>query len=439
MEAALGLASLDTRGQALEQRPRLGTQGHSAPAEPALIEADAVTRVFGPREREALAMLQDGADKDTILARTSTVLALNRVSFEVPRGEILVVMGLSGSGKSTMLRCLNRLIEPSSGTIRVGGAEVTRMASRELREFRRRNFGMVFQHFALFPHRTILQNVEFGLEVQGIPPAKRRDAAMQAIALVGLGGWENKSPGQLSGGMKQRAGLARALAADAEILLMDEAFSALDPLIRRDMQQELVALQARLRKTVVFVSHDLDEAIALGGRIVLMKDGAIVQAGTAEQILAAPATEYVARFVEHIDASSVLTLSSLADPHTPRLQVADGAAEGIARMAASGRETLPVVEAGGRLLGHVTREALERACRVGARLEDAVEPCPRLGAALPLKQALPVLAEEAGPVAVVDAEDRLVGTLDRAAALTALARAKHTAAPGASPSRTEDA
>ena len=430
MEAPV-LVSVDTPGQAPEQRPGLGMPGRSAPAEPPLIEVEGVTRVFGPREREALAMLQDGADKDTILARTSTVLALNRVSFEVPRGEILVVMGLSGSGKSTMLRCLNRLIEPSSGTIRVGGAEVTRMAPRELREFRRRNFGMVFQHFALFPHRTILQNVEFGLEVQGTVPAKRRDAAMQAIALVGLGGWENKSPGQLSGGMKQRAGLARALAADAEILLMDEAFSALDPLIRRDMQQELVDLQRRLRKTVVFVSHDLDEAIALGGRIVLMKDGAIVQAGTAEQILAAPATEYVARFVEHIDASSVLTLSSLADQHAPRLQAADGAAEGIARMAACGRETLPFVEADGRLLGQVAHESLEHVRRAGGRLEDIVEPCARLGAALTLKQALPVLAAEADPVAVVDAAERLIGTLDRATALSALAQAGKRA-PGAS-------
>lgn len=427
MEAPVGLASLDSPGRASELRPRLGMPGMSAPA-PAdlpLIEVEGVTRVFGPREREALALLQDGADKDSILARTGTVVALNRVSFEVPRGAILVVMGLSGSGKSTMLRCLNRLIEPSGGSVRVGGAEVTRMAPRELREFRRRNFGMVFQHFALFPHRTILQNVEFGLEVQGTSPAKRRDAAMQAVALVGLQGWEHKMPGQLSGGMKQRAGLARALAADAEILLMDEAFSALDPLIRRDMQQELVALQARLRKTVVFVSHDLDEAIALGGRIVLMKDGAIVQAGTAEQILAAPATEYVARFVEHIDASSVLTLASLADPHAPRLLLADGAAAGIARMESCGCEALPVVAADGRLLGQVTRKALERARQAGGRLDDAVAPCPRLEAALPLKRALAVLAAEAGPVAVVDAAGRLVGTLDRAAALSALARAGH--------------
>ena len=296
------------------------------------------------------------------------------------------------------------------------------MAPRALREFRRRTFGMVFQHFALFPHRTILQNVEFGLEVQGTPPGKRRDAAMQAITLVGLQGWEHKSPGQLSGGMKQRAGLARALAADAEILLMDEAFSALDPLIRRDMQQELVALQARLRKTIVFVSHDLDEAIALGGRIVLMKDGAIVQAGTAEQILAAPATDYVARFVENIDVSSVLTLGGLADPRAPRLALADGVAGAIERMESCGCETLPVTGAEGILLGCVTREALDRTRRTGSRLQDAVEACAQLDAALTLKRALPIIAAEAGPVAVVDAAGRLVGTLDRAAALTALAR-----------------
>lgn len=245
------------------------------------------------------------------------------------------------------------------------------MAPRELREFRRRTFGMVFQHFALFPHRTILENVEFGLEVQGRPSAKRRESAMEAIKLVGLDGWERKWPGELSGGMKQRAGLARALAANAEILLMDEAFSALDPLIRRDMQDELVALQARLRKTVVFVSHDLDEAIALGGRIVLMKDGAIVQAGTAEQILSAPATKYVERFIEHIDISSVLTLGGLADPRAPLAVLAD---------------------------------------------------CPRLDATVTLKRALPMLAAGPGLIAVVDGAGGVVGSLTRESALRALAR-----------------
>ncbi len=236
------------------------------------------------------------------------------------------------------------------------------MGKQQLREFRRRTFGMVFQHFALFPHRTVLENVEFGLEVQGVARAARRKSAETALGLVGLAGWEDKRLGQLSGGMKQRAGLARALAADARILLMDEAFSALDPLIRRDMQGELVALQRRLRKTIVFVSHDLDEAIALGGRIALMMDGAIVQDGTAESILAAPATPYVARFVEHIDVSGVLRIATLMDPGAPSppgrrvtLRPDMTLREALPLLAAA--DGVPVVDAGGQHLGVLWRDA----------------------------------------------------------------------------------
>jgi glycine betaine/proline transport system ATP-binding protein len=399
---------------------------------PPLIEARSVSRVFGPRERDAIAMLRDGADRGTILARTGTVIALNQVSFNVARGEILVVMGLSGSGKSTLLRCLNRLIEPSSGSVHVGGRDVTRMGAGELRQFRRASFGMVFQHFALFPHRTVLENVEYGLEVQGASRAARREAAMGAIELVGLGGWEGKRPGQLSGGMKQRAGLARALAANADVLLMDEAFSALDPLIRRDMQQELVALQERLRKTIVFVSHDLDEAIALGGRIVLMKDGAIVQAGTAEQILAAPATPYVERFVEHIDASGVLTAATLLDRGAPALRGSDSAAIGLGLLRDLGAAALPVLGPDGRLLGRAGQAALEREVALAGTVGNAAAPCASLGAAMTLREALPVLAAEPDGVPVVDAAGQFLGTLGRAAALAGLARARGPA-PGPVP------
>lgn len=346
-----------------------------------MIAAEGVNCVFGPREREAREMLRAGESRAAILSRTGTVVALDDVSLRVERGELLVVMGLSGSGKSTLLRCLNRLVEPTGGSIRVAGREVTRMGTRELREFRRRTFGMVFQHFALFPHRTVLENVEFGLEVQGVGRAARRRASETALGLVGLAGWEGKRLSQLSGGMKQRAGLARALAADAEILLMDEAFSALDPLIRRDMQSELVALQQRLRKTIVFVSHDLDEAIALGGRIALMKDGAIVQDGTAEGILAAPATPYVERFVEHIDASGVLRVGTLMD-----------------------RDVLPHDPARASLRTSMT-----------------------------LREALPVLAAEPDGVPVLDDAGRPVGRLWRAAALSALAHRGHDRAPGGAP------
>ena len=401
---------------------------------PPLIEVQAVSRVFGPREREALAMMREGHDRAAILARTGTVVALNQVGFSVAQGEILVVMGLSGSGKSTLLRCLNRLVEPSSGRVVVGGQDVTAMGAAELRRFRRASFGMVFQHFALFPHRTVLENVEYGLEVQGIARAARREAAMRAIALVGLDGWEGKPPSALSGGMKQRAGLARALAADADILLMDEAFSALDPLIRRDMQRELAALQARLRKTIVFVSHDLDEAIALGGRIVLMKDGAIAQIGTAEQILAAPATPYVERFVEHVDASSVFTLANLIDRDAPVLRTSESASGGLAALRERGAAALPVIDADERLAGSAAAPALEHAASLGATVGSAARPAATLAAAMTLRQALPTLAAEPGDVAVVDKDGRYLGTLGRTRALAALARVREeTAWTGAFP------
>ncbi len=335
-----------------------------------MILAEGLRCVFGAREREALSMLRAGESRTAIMERTGTVVALDDVGLRVDEGELLVVMGLSGSGKSTLLRCLNRLVTPSSGSIRVAGQDVMAMGSRELRRFRRRTFGMVFQHFALLAHRTVLQNVEFGLEIQGVARRERRRAAEQALDLVGLAGWEDKRPGQLSGGMKQRAGLARALAADASILLMDEAFGALDPLIRHDMQAELVALQRRLRKTIVFVSHDLDEAVALGGRIALMMDGAIVQDGTAESILAAPATPYVKRFVAHIDVSSVLRVATLAD-----------------RSATPPRGSWPVLQ------GDMT-----------------------------LREALPLLAEGPDGLAVQDEAGRTIGVLSRRAALAALAR-----------------
>jgi len=396
---------------------------------PTLIEVRRVSKVFGAREAEALAMLGAGEDRATVLERTGTAVGLNQVSFNVVEGEILVVMGLSGSGKSTLLRCLNRLVQPSGGTVRVRGADVTAMAPAALRTFRRHTFGMVFQHFALFPHRTILENVEFGLEVQGMAKPARRDSAMRAIELVGLKGWDKHYPSQLSGGMKQRAGLARALAADAAVLLMDEAFSALDPLIRRDMQQELVELQRRLQKTIVFVSHDLDEAIALGGRIVLMKDGAIVQLGHAEDILMNPATPYVARFVEHIDVASVIKVGALLASVPVLLRTHDEPGAAAARLEAAGQASALVVDAAGRLEGRAAAAALRQAQRGGQGIGHAVEPCPSVHAGATIKQALPTVAAEAEPVAVVDDDGLLQGTVDRVGVCNALARRAQAAQP----------
>ena len=393
---------------------------------PTLIEVRRVSKVFGSRVSEAMALLDAGEDRAAVLDKTGTVIGLNQVSFDVAEGEILVVMGLSGSGKSTLLRCLNRLVQPTSGTVRVRGADVTAMTPAALRDFRRHTFGMVFQHFALFPHRTILENVEFGLEVQGMARPARRDSAMRAIELVGLKGSDARYPSELSGGMKQRAGLARALAADAAVLLMDEAFSALDPLIRRDMQAELVELQKRLSKTIVFVSHDLDEAIALGGRIVLMKDGAIVQVGYAEEVLMNPATPYVARFVEHIDVASVIKVGALLATVPVLLRIHEDAGDAAGRVQAAGCGSALVVDASGRLEGRATVADLRRSHGgIGA----AVRPCARLHAAATVKQALPVVAAEAEPVAVIDDDGLLQGTIDRTGIINALARRAHVQQP----------
>jgi glycine betaine/proline transport system ATP-binding protein len=322
-----------------------------------LISVTSVSKVFGGDAARAIKAIDERADKATVFKQTGAVVGLHGISFDVAEGEILIVMGLSGCGKSTMLRCLNRLIDPSAGSILIGGQDITKLTAEELPFFRRKRFGMVFQNFALLPYRTILGNAAYGLELQGAAKPEREVKAREALALVGLAGWEDKLPHELSGGMQQRAGLARALAVDPQILLMDEAFSALDPLIRRGMQNELRQLQDRLKKTIVFVSHDLDEAIALGGRIVLMKDGSIVQIGKPEEIVLKPADDYVRRFVEHVDVASVITLQSMME--------AGPSAGAPMPLTATLREALPVLAANetgvmvtnreGRPVGHVTR------------------------------------------------------------------------------------
>ncbi len=266
-----------------------------------------VTKIFGDRPAEALPLVERGRTRAEILEATGQTLGVAEVSFAVSPGETLVVMGLSGCGKSTLLRCVNRLIEPTRGRVTLGDVAVTELGPDELRELRRRRFGMVFQRFALLPQRTVRRNVELGLEIQGVAPAERRARAAATIEQVGLSGWEDALPLQLSGGMQQRVGLARALAVDPDVLLMDEAFSALDPLIRADMQRELVELQRRVRKTVLFISHDLDEALAVGDRILLMKDGRVVQEGTPVEIVTRPVDDYVRRFVEDVDKAKVVT------------------------------------------------------------------------------------------------------------------------------------
>ena len=257
-----------------------------------------VSKIFGNNWKAALAMTREGADKADILARTGCSVGLDDVSLDIPGGRIFVIMGLSGSGKSTLVRHINRLIEPTSGEILVGGSNVLDLKPKALRDFRNRRVSMVFQNFGLMPHRTVLQNVVYGQRVRGLTKVDARPIGMQWIETVGLSGYENKFPHQLSGGMKQRVGLARALAADTDVILMDEAFSALDPLIRADMQDQLLQLEKNLHKTIVFITHDLDEALRIGAQIAILKDGKLVQVGTPGDILNSPANDYVARFVQ---------------------------------------------------------------------------------------------------------------------------------------------
>ncbi|MGO1712719.1 MAG: quaternary amine ABC transporter ATP-binding protein, partial [Senegalia sp. (in: firmicutes)] len=274
-----------------------------------VVEVKDVYKIFGNKPKKAFPLLEKGMSKEEILKTTGNTVGINDASFSVEKDEFFVIMGLSGSGKSTLIRCLNRLIEPTQGEILIDGQDIA--DKDKLREIRRKKISMVFQNFGLFPHRNILSNVEYGLEVQDVEKEKRKAKAIEAIELVGLKGYEESMPDELSGGMKQRVGLARALANDPDILLMDEAFSALDPLIKKEMQDELLALQAKMHKTIIFITHDLDEALKLGDRIAVMKDGVIVQIGTSEDILTNPANDYVKEFVQDVDRSRVVTAEAI--------------------------------------------------------------------------------------------------------------------------------
>ncbi|WP_081803324.1 quaternary amine ABC transporter ATP-binding protein [Halotalea alkalilenta] len=382
-----------------------------------------LSKVFGKHPDRALALRDQGLDRAAILERTGDTLGLSNIDFEVRSGELLVIMGLSGSGKSTLIRCLNRLIEPSEGEISIEGDEITRMDAKRLRECRRRHFSMVFQHFALFPHRSVLANAEYALEIRGMPKAQRQEKALDALRRVGLEEWKDAYPRQLSGGMQQRVGLARALASDSSVMLMDEAFSALDPLIRRDMQQELVGLQRELDKTIVFITHDLDEALNIGDRIILLKDGEIVQVGTPEEILTRPANAYVERFVEGVDMSRVLTAQAAMRRPVAPVTLDDTPGEALARMDEGGVDTLYVVDDERRLAGILERGAVVRACAGEApSLATLIErEVPRVLPEEPLHHLFPMFNKRSYPIAVVDGEGRLRGVVVRGAVLAQLA------------------
>ncbi|WP_445669514.1 quaternary amine ABC transporter ATP-binding protein [Methanoculleus bourgensis] len=384
---------------------------------------EGLTRVFGQDPQKALELRKSGCSKEEIYEETGDTLALYDVSFEVMPGEIFVLMGLSGSGKSTLLRCINRLIEPTGGRILIDGEDIVGMSQEELRAVRRRKLGMIFQSFALLPHRTVLDNVVFGLEVQGIPEDERYQRGEELLRMVGLGDYGASMPSHLSGGMKQRVGLARALAGDPEILLMDEAFSALDPLIRREMQDELLDLQQRLNRTIIFVTHDLDEALKLGDRIALMRDGEIVQVGTPEEILTNPENAYVERFVAGVDMTKVLSASDVMRHPEPVARCTAGPRVALHLMEEHDIGSVFVVDRGRRLKGLVTLDGTLEAVRAGRGLEEIITTdIPTVALDTPLTDIISVIAGSPYPVAVVDDENRLQGLVFRGAILGALAR-----------------
>ncbi|MGK0277187.1 MAG: glycine betaine/proline transport system ATP-binding protein [Ilumatobacter sp.] len=334
------------------------------------LEAHGVWKVFGTKPQRALDMADGGASRSEVLEATGNTIGVRDVSFAVATGETFVIMGLSGSGKSTLLRCVAQLGGLSRGSVDLEGRELTSMSASELRDVRRTKLSMVFQHFGLFPHRRVIDNVAYGLEVQGIKRAVRRERAAAILDVVGLSGWGEHYPGQLSGGMQQRVGLARALAVEPTVLFFDEPFSALDPLIRRDMQDELLRLQGEMNRTIVFVTHDFDEAIKLGDRIAIMKDGEFDQIGTAEQLIADPATDYVREFTKDVSRAKVLTVRSAM---TPLAALADAMAEAPTVMVDvrdSIESVLPamlgsvaavgVLDRSGDLIGVVDRDAVIR-------------------------------------------------------------------------------
>lgn len=386
------------------------------------IEVRGLTKIFGKRVNRAKEMLKAGKTKPEILKATGATVGVDRADFSIKTGEIFVIMGLSGSGKSTTLRMLNRLIEPTDGQVLIDGDDIAKLDKQALREVRRQKLSMVFQGFALLPNRTVLQNAAFGLEIQGMEKDEREMKANKALDLVGLNGFADQYPDQLSGGMQQRVGLARALASDAEILLMDEAFSALDPLNRRDMQDELLDLQEDMQKTIVFISHDLNEALRIGDHIMIMKDGEIVQIGTPEEILSQPADDYVEKFIEGVDRSQVYTAANvMIRANTVNID-RDGPRLAARRMRDNEISSLYVVDTKRKLVGILDADDVRSALDAGQKdLRSIVKSdVPTTKMDTPLADLLDAVSTTPVPFAVVDDHDRLRGIIIRGAVLGAL-------------------
>ena len=384
------------------------------------IQVSNLSKVFGNRPERALAPEHAAKTRAQIQDEMDLVFALRNVSFEVDEGEIFVVMGLSGSGKSTLVRTLIRLIDATAGEILFGGENILEYDSEQLIQFRRNKVAMVFQHYGLLPHRRVLDNVAYGLEIQGMDKEERYSLAAKAIETVGLTGWEDYYPREMSGGMQQRVGLARALAVNPEVLLMDEPFSGLDPLIRREMQDELIALQRELQQTIVFITHDLNEALKIGNRIAIMRDGEIVQLGLPEEIVTKPADDYVADFVQDVSRSRVIQAGAVMRQPAAVVGDAQTPAAALEAMRAAGMDATFVVGADRQLIGSLSAAQAERLARQGvAALADAsLDPAIAVAPESFLDALIPMAANTEQPIAVVDEDDRLLGEVNRGVLLS---------------------
>jgi len=381
-------------------------------------------KLFGKDDK---ALLQEDwvktASKAEIQEKTGHVVAIKDVSLEVAVGSVFVVMGLSGSGKSTLVRALNRLIEPSEGMIEVDGEDILQYDNDQIIAFRRKKIGMVFQHYGLLPHKHVIDNVAYGLEVQGMPESERHEIASGILDKVGLSNWEYSYPYQLSGGMQQRVGIARALALDPEILLMDEPFSGLDPLIRREMQDELITLQAQVQKTIVFITHDLDESLKLGDYIAIMRDGEIIQQGTAEEIVIKPADDYVKEFVRDVSKTKVLDVGSIMRKSEVTIQESQSPTEALKIMKSKSLDHTFVVSESGELLGSINLSRLENAVTKGFKSsKQAVNKnCPQVLEDTIIEAVIPLVASHNTPVAVVNHNGILLGEIEQSFVLSSIA------------------
>ena len=380
-------------------------------------------KIYGKKHRAALKLFREGKTRDDILQSTGNVLGLADVSIDIGTGELFVVMGLSGSGKSTLVRCINRLVDPTSGHIYIDGEDIAHADEKRMRDIRLNKVSMVFQRFGLFPHKTVAENVEYGLKVRGVSTTHRRQKALETLEVVGLEKWANYQPTSLSGGMQQRVGLARALATDADILLMDEAFSALDPLTRGEMQDELLRLQKELHKTIVFISHDMQEGLKLGDRIAVMKDGAIVQLGSPEELVTNPKNDYIKAFTEEVNSAQVITVGSIISKRTSLIIGQDSVSYGLEEMLKDNLQLLYVVDEYNKPIGLLKREGLQEFIKQGEEdFREIMETdFPIVNSSTPLEDIF-YLYKQGFPLAVVNDKKEFQGMVEAVDVLTSLGK-----------------